>query len=121
MIRPWKDIIPKEQWENMLNRGVLPKLVFYADSLKIRPESQEIKIIKELLKWSEIMGKEQIEIAFEGVFKKLDHAFNEWMIKPGKRVEEMIIWVNGWEGMLKSVTNKIAKSDFFKKMKVINF
>ena len=101
----------------MLNRGVLPKLVFYADSLKIRPESQEIKIIKELLKWSEIMGKEQIEIAFEGVFKKLDHAFNEWMIKPGKRVEEMIIWVNGWEGMLKSVTNKIAKSDFFKKMK----
>jgi GC-rich sequence DNA-binding factor-like protein len=117
LIRPWRDVLPKDQWENMLNRGVLSKLVFHAETLKIRPESQEIKVVKDLLKWIEIMTKEQIEIIFEGIYNKLEATFNSWLGKPGRSIEEMKIWINGWERMLKKVTEKINKTEIIKKMK----
>ena len=119
LIKPWKDIMDTEIWKGLINRGILPKLMFSMKEMKIQPEAQDISIIRSILPWFDVLEIKEIEIILEnGLLKRLMDVLIKWLEIDGRRIEEIEGWVNGWKGILggKAAGSSVV-GDYFLNMK----
>lgn len=96
LLLPWKEILPKRVWEDLMFMEVLPKLVSGLEGLGVRPDKLETESLDYLVEWSQCIPEELgREIVDEMVLRKIGEVLEEWadVITP----EEKVQWILGWD------------------------
>ena len=118
LLKPWKTVMPKDLWDSLKKRAILPKLLFAINSTKIQPENQNIEGILQVLPWIDLLEAEEIELLFEGLLKKIMNTLINWLDKTRKNLAEINVWINGWKGLLGTKVFSIGNlADYFLNMK----
>lgn len=114
ILRPWLTYLNQHDWENLILRVILPKLIFaLSKDFKINPKKQDIEPLEWFLDWSEYIPQENYdEIIEKYVLKPILSTANEWIIDKNAKLEEIKQWLKGWREFLLSrsaKTESIAK------------
>lgn len=113
LIKPWKGVFLNDIWNGVINRAILPKLIFSLSELKIEPNNQNIDNVKWALEWIDLFDQEQINILIENLLEHLEHVLGIWMSRKDRNIEEIKIWIEGWRKLLEIVCNKGGRQEFF--------
>eukprot|EP01017_Pseudomicrothorax_dubius_P045882 TRINITY_DN8010_c0_g1_i1.p1 TRINITY_DN8010_c0_g1~~TRINITY_DN8010_c0_g1_i1.p1 ORF type:complete len:124 (+),score=30.79 TRINITY_DN8010_c0_g1_i1:65-436(+) len=91
------------EWYLLMNRCILPKVMYHLQTFEVNPRNQNIDLIKNILEWEDYLPFEQIVNLYETqLLQKFGAILNEWLENPQASKEEMRRWLSGWMSLFSS-------------------
>ena len=106
LLMPWKEIFPKNMWEDLLYLDILPKIVFSLESLDANPANMRTECLAYFIEWSEYVPDELVEdVINEYVVEKIRLVVDGW--KGRVKREDGIEWIEGWVLLFEGSSQKV--------------
>lgn len=99
MLEPWKEVFPAADMEQLVARIILPKLLLaLRHELVVNPAKQDIKPIKWVLQWKDLLGINVVAHAFQSEFMpKWLWTLWQWLSHPTCNPGEVTQWYSVWK------------------------
>lgn len=94
LLLPWKDLLSKSLWEDILYLDILPKVIFNLESFDADPRRMNIEPLTFFIEWSEFVPAELTDdLIREYISPKIEAVLAGWQDAVRAEVEE---WTEGW-------------------------
>lgn len=99
MLEPWKEVFTPADMESLVQRIVLPKLLLaLRHDLAVNPARQDLKPIKWVLQWKDLVGINLLAHAFQTeFFPKWLWTLWQWLANPACNPAEVTQWYSIWK------------------------
>lgn len=110
LLRPWKTILDKKDWEDIIYRDVLPKLFFFMEKFDPNPTSKYLfpepslttlglntTPLEWFVDWAKLLPEEILHDAYDGlVFDKIELVVDEYAKNDDIERNDVEDWLLGW-------------------------
>eukprot|EP01017_Pseudomicrothorax_dubius_P045883 TRINITY_DN8010_c0_g1_i3.p1 TRINITY_DN8010_c0_g1~~TRINITY_DN8010_c0_g1_i3.p1 ORF type:complete len:636 (+),score=179.29 TRINITY_DN8010_c0_g1_i3:460-2367(+) len=80
LLTPWRRVLDDSEWYLLMNRCILPKVMYHLQTFEVNPRNQNIDLIKNILEWEDYLPFEQIVNLYETqLLQKFGAILNEWL------------------------------------------
>lgn len=94
LLHPWKDLLPKPLWEDLLYLDILPKVIFNLESFEADPRRINVEPLTFFIEWSDFVPAELTDdLIREYISSKVEAVLANWQNADRAEVEE---WTEGW-------------------------
>jgi len=106
MLEPWKEVFSAADMEQLVTRIILPKLLLaLRHELIVNPARQDIKPIKWVLQWRDLLGPNLVAHALQSeFFPKWLWTLWQWLSHPTCNPAEVTQWYGVWKSPSASST-----------------
>jgi len=101
LLKPWLRVFERSSWENLIDRCILPKLMFALRDFEVNPKKQKVDPVRWLIDWAGYLSQENlVSILENNVLRKIVEVGMEWISSPSSKTEEIRVWLDGWKELL---------------------
>jgi len=98
LLKPWLRVFERRSWESLIDRMILPKLMYALRDFEVNPKKQKVDPVRWLIDWTDYLSQDNlVNILENNVLRKIVEVGMEWIMSPNSKIEEIKGWLDGWK------------------------
>eukprot|EP01071_Lankesteria_metandrocarpae_P004340 Lankesteria_metandrocarpae@DN348_c0_g1_i1.p1 len=122
LLQPWLTVMDIENFQNLMQRHILPKLKQHLGATPIVPDSHAVEPLVDVYEWAPLVGIEFVAAIISAFFERWLSVLDLWLKSSTVDYREVMMWYQSWKSVIPNqlLSHDFVETAFVRGLEIIN-